>query len=98
MTGSGSVAATGNVVNVDAGEMSFDPTCVLDVHPGRLTLIVYNSTSDWHNFSVPAQHVDRVLPVHAAVLVRVVLGHSPVVFVCKYHRAAGMVGILVPAA
>ena len=92
----GSARATGNVINLDATDLSFSPTCISDVPAGTVTLVVLNSGTHWHNFSIPAQHVDRDLPADAAILVRVSVANAPVMFDCKYQRRRGMVGILIP--
>ena len=92
----GSASATGNVINLDATDLSFTPTCVSDVPAGIVTLVVLNTGTHWHNFSVPAQHIDRDLPADAAILVHVSVTNAPVTFNCKYQRRRGMVGILIP--
>jgi plastocyanin len=84
-------------VDVTARDFAFSPTCVLDVPQGVVTLVVHNAGSVVHNVSIAAQRIDRDVPVGATVSLEVSVGRVPIVFLCRYHRAAGMVGVLVPA-
>ena len=62
-----------------------------------VTLRVTNTGTMKHNVTIPEQGIDvDVLPGETVdVAVEVETGARPTVFVCKYHRTAGMVGALV---
>jgi plastocyanin len=92
----GSVDAPGRIIDVEARDFAFHPTCMLGVPSGTVTLVVHNAGAQLHNVSIAAQHIDRDVAVGATVRIQVVVGREPVVFVCRYHRALGMVGVLVP--
>jgi len=94
----GSAHATGRVIDVDARDFAFHPTCVLDVPNGTVTLVVHNVTAQLHNVQITSQHINRDIQPGATVTIAVHVTASPVVFVCKYHRALGMAGALIPAA
>jgi plastocyanin len=97
VTDHGSRAATGSTLTVDAANAAFTPTCFDHVPRGAVTLRVRNTGASLHNVQVTAQHVDvDVAPGHTAV-VHLTIGRDPVVYVCKYHRTLGMVGVLVPS-
>ena len=88
----------GAAVNeIDAGDSFFGPTCALNVPAGTITLRVTNMGTLKHNVSIPDQGIDvDVLPGETIdVAVDIEPGARPIVFVCKYHRTAGMVGALV---
>lgn len=97
VTDTGTATASGHVVRVEARDYAFDPTCVLGVASGVTTLVVHNTGTQLHNVSIASQGIDRDLQAGATISVRVQIGSRPVEFVCKYHRAIGMVGVLVPA-
>jgi plastocyanin len=97
VTKSGSQKFTGSVVSVMAANAAFTPTCVTDVPRGTVNLEVRNTGESLHNVQIISQHIDEdVAPGHT-VTVRVTVGTQPVVYVCKYHRTLGMVGVLIPA-
>ena len=53
--------------------------------------------NDWlHNLSVPGQSVDKDVAPGQTIAVRVKVTGAAVPYFCKYHRAAGMVGALLP--
>ncbi len=85
------------VIEIDAGDSFFAPTCALNVPAGVVTLRVTNTGTMKHNVTIPEQGIDvDVLPGETVdVAVEVEAGARPTVFVCKYHRTAGMVGALV---
>jgi plastocyanin len=96
VTDRGSRKATGAVVTVVGANSAFTPTCITDVPRGTVVLSVRNTGKVLHNVQIAAQHVDvDVAPGHT-IKVRVTIGSKPVVYVCKYHRDLGMVGILIP--
>jgi plastocyanin len=85
------------VIEIDAGDSFFAPTCALNVPAGAVTLRVTNTGTMKHNVTITEQGIDvDVLPGETIdVDVDVTAGAAPLVFVCKYHRTAGMVGALV---
>jgi len=96
VTDRGTRAATGTTLTVDAANAAFTPTCFDDVPQGTVTLRVRNTGASLHNVEVTAQHVDVDVAPGRTVVVHVRVGRAPVVYVCKYHRSLGMVGILIP--
>jgi len=97
-TYTGTAHATSHVIDVEARDYAFHPTCVLDVPTGTVTLVVHNVTAQLHNVQIADQHIDRDVNAGATVSIPVRIASSPVVFVCRYHRALGMAGALIPAA
>ena len=93
----GSQAATGSSVAIEALDVKFSPTCTTGVPTGTVTLTVHNGGTLLHNVSIPDQHIDRDVAPNATITVQVQVAKTPVVFFCKYHRVSGMVGVLVPA-
>jgi plastocyanin len=90
VTKSGTQKFTGSVVSVMAANAAFTPTCVTDVPRGTVSLEVRNTGESLHNVQITSQHIDEdVAPGHTITV--------PVVYVCKYHRTLGMVGVLIPA-
>jgi plastocyanin len=98
VTDHGTRAATGTTLTVDAANAAFTPTCFDAVPRGAVTLRVRNTGKSLHNVQVTAQHVDVDVAVGRTVVVHLHVDRAPVVFVCKYHRSLGMVGVLVPTA
>lgn len=92
----GSRIASGAAASVDAQDVKFTPSCTTGVPAGTFSLTVTNTGSLLHNVSISAQHIDKDVAPGATVTVQVQIGTTPVVYFCKYHRASGMVGILVP--
>ena len=92
----GSKAATGSAITVDAQDVKFTPSCTTAVPAGTFSLTVTNTGSLLHNVSIPDQHIDKDVAPGASVTVQVQIGTTPVVYFCKYHHASGMVGALVP--
>ena len=93
----GSKAAGGSTIDIEAQDVKFSPTCTTSVPSGTVTLTIHNSGSLLHNISIPDQHIDHDIAVGATVTVQVDVGAAPVTYFCKYHRGGGMVGVLVPA-
>jgi plastocyanin len=96
VTDRGDQRASGSAIEVDGANASFDPTCITAVPPGIVTLTVRNTGQSVHNVEITSQHIDSDIAPGHAVTVRVRVGNEPVVFVCKYHRSLGMVGVLIP--
>lgn len=96
VTNAGTRAATGTTLTVDAANAAFTPTCFDAVPRGTVTLRVRNTGKSLHNVQLTAQHVDVDVPVGRTVVVHLHVDRAPVVYVCKYHRSLGMVGVLVP--
>lgn len=93
----GAQAATGASLSLTADDSFFSPTCFTGVSGGTVTLTVSNHGSALHNVSVDAQGIDMDVSPGQTVTVHVtVKAGSPLTFFCKYHRASGMQGALVP--
>jgi hypothetical protein len=92
----GIVAATGSQLSIEASDFFFSPTCVSGVHSGAVTLIVHNGGVTLHNVSIPSLHIDMDMTPGQTITVHVLMGKAPLVFFCKYHRGAGMLGALLP--
>ena len=92
----GTVAATGSRPSIEAGDFFFSPTCMTGVHSGAITLTVHNRGVTLHNLSIPSLHIDMDMTSGQTITVHVLMGKAPLVFFCKYHRGAGMLGALLP--
>ena len=89
-------AATDGAVTVDAGDFFFSPTCVVNPAGATVTMTVTNSGAILHNVSVADQGIDVDIAPGETVVVEVAVGDTPLSYICKYHRTAGMVGGLIP--
>ena len=49
-----------------------------------------------NHLSIPSLHIDRDMAPGLTVTMHVLKGSNPLVFFCKYHRGAGMLGALLP--
>jgi plastocyanin len=92
----GVAAAAGPRLQVQAGDSFFAPTCQTGVRSGTVTLLVRNTGRMLHNLSIPGQRVDRDVLPGQTITLRVKVAGAAVPYFCKYHRAAGMVGSLLP--
>jgi plastocyanin len=92
----GAQAAAGPRLQVQAGDSFFAPTCQTGVRPGTVTLLVRNTGRILHNLSVPAQKLDKDVAPGQTITVTVKVAGKALPYFCKYHRAAGMVGSLLP--
>jgi plastocyanin len=93
----GAVAASGSQLSIEASDFFFSPTCVTGLHSGTITLTVHNGGVVLHNVSIPQLHIDQDMSPGQTITVVVKMGSTPLVFFCKYHRASGMLGALIPA-
>jgi plastocyanin len=93
----GAAAASGSQIPIEASDFFFSPTCVTGLHSGTLTLRVHNMGVVLHNVSIPALHIDQDMSPGQTITVVVKMGSTLLVFFCKYHRASGMLGALIPA-
>jgi len=93
----GAVAASGSQLSLEASDFFFSPTCVTGLHSGAITLTVHNGGVVLHNVSIPQLHIDQDMSPGQTITVQVKMGSTPLVFFCKYHRASGMLGALIPA-
>jgi plastocyanin len=93
----GVAAASGSQIAIEASDFFFSPTCVTGLHNGTITLRVHNGGVVLHNVSLPALHIDQDMSPGQTITVVVKMGNTPLVFFCKYHRASGMLGALIPA-
>jgi plastocyanin len=96
VTDKGQRQATSATIELDAASAAFAPTCVTDVPRGTVTVVVHNTGAVIHNFEIAAQHIDVDIKPRQSATIHVTVGSAPVVFVCKYHRALGMVGVFLP--
>ena len=96
-TDTGSARATGRVIDIEARDYDFHPTCIVDVPVGAITLVVHNVGSQRHNVSIASQGIDRDVAPGATVSFAIRMPRVPLLFVCKYHRGLGMAGALYPA-
>ncbi|HUI48925.1 MAG TPA: hypothetical protein VL119_09525 [Acidimicrobiia bacterium] len=96
ITNRGVERATGSSLDVDGANASFSPTCFTEVPRGIVTLTVRNTGQTIHNIEIAAQHIDVDIAQGRSITVRVRVGSVPVVFICRYHRYLGMVGVLIP--
>ena len=96
VTDKGTGAAKGTHVTVDAANAAFAPTCITGVPHGVVTLSVRNTGAVVHNVEIAAQQIDVDVAPRDSVAVRLRVGDDPVVYVCRIHRALGMVGVLIP--
>jgi plastocyanin len=92
----GAQAASGPRLHIQAADTFFAPTCQTGVRPGTVTLLVHNTGRILHNLSIPRQGVDKDVAPGQTITVTVRVTAAAVPFFCKYHRAAGMVGSLLP--
>jgi hypothetical protein len=93
----GAAAASGSQISIEASDFFFSPTCVTGLHSGTITLRVHNMGVVLHNVSISALHIDQDMSPGQTITVVVKMGSTPLVFFCKYHRASGMLGALIPA-
>jgi len=89
--------ANGEVV-IDAGDFFFGPTCAVSDAGVTVTMTVTNSGGILHNVSVADQSIDVDLQPGETIVVDIAVADAPLVYICKYHRTAGMVGALLPGA
>lgn len=62
-----------------------------------MTLRVSNTGALKHNVTITDQGIDVDVARGETVNVDVQVGSAPLVFICKYHRTAGMVGAVLPS-
>lgn len=99
ITDKGLVTADGPGMNVSAGDFFFQPTCIAAPDGGTFTLKVTNTGAILHNVTIADQNIDVDVAVGETVEIPISLtGPDPLVYVCKFHRTAGMVGAVLPPA
>jgi plastocyanin len=92
----GSVALSGDSIEIDAGDFFFDPTCVTASSSGTISVTVTNTGNALHNLTVSDQGIDKDVQVGDSITVKVKLPRSgSLPFLCKYHSASGMQGAFV---
>src|SRR2546425_4892787 len=89
--------ASGSQLSIEAGDFFFSPTCITSVPGGTVTLIVHNAGVTLHNVSIPSLHIDMDMAPGQTISVHLKLGKTPLVYFCKYHVGAGMLGALLPS-
>lgn len=93
----GAQPRSGSSLTMTAGDSYFSPTCLTGVGAGTVTLKITNTGTALHNITVDAQGIDSDIPARQSVTMKVaVAAGAPLTFFCKYHRASGMQGALVP--
>jgi YVTN family beta-propeller protein len=82
-------------VHLEADDYYFEPT-VLRGQPGQtVKLVIENESGTLHNLSLPAQGLDKDIPLKGSVEVEVTFPPSGELrFFCKFHSALGMHGAL----
>ena len=93
----GAAAGSGSQISIEASDFFFSPTCVTGLQSGTITLTVHNGGVVLHNVSIPELHIDQDMSPGQTITVQVKMGSVPLMFFCKYHRASGMLGALIPA-
>ena len=88
--------ATGAAATIDAGDFFFSPTCVVNDVGDTITMTVTNSGGILHNVSIADQGIDVDVVPGETIEVSFELGDAPLLYICKYHRTAGMVGAVIP--
>ena len=83
-------------LRMEADQYYFAPTFLQGAPGQRLTLTIENEDNRLvHNFSLPAQQIDRDIPIDGAEIIDVVFPESgALLFLCKYHSSSGMNGEL----
>ena len=93
----GSAVASGSQLSIEASDFFFSPTCMTSVPGGTVTLTVHNAGVVLHNVSIPSLHIDMDMAPDQTISVHVQMGKTPLVYFCKYHVGAGMLGALLPS-
>lgn len=93
----GVATAEGGAMTISANDFFFQPTCVRAGGVDTVTLKVTNTGSILHNVTIADQSIDVDVAPGASVEVHVKVAAAPVVYVCKFHRTAGMVGAVLPS-
>jgi plastocyanin len=92
----GSAPVSGSEMALKAGDIFYEPTCTTGVRAGTLKVKVRNTGAILHNFSITDQGIDKDVDKGQTVEIDVKVAGAPVRYFCKYHNAAGMVGVLIP--
>jgi plastocyanin len=92
----GSAPASGSEVVLGGGDFFFEPTCTTGVQAGTVKVKVRNAGQILHNFSITGQGIDKDVDKGQTVEIEVKVEAAPVLYFCKYHKAAGMAGVLIP--
>ena len=86
------------VVQVDAEDYAFRPASVAERPGTPLRLRVTSRSSTLHNFTLPAQRIDRdIAPGDTVEIELAVPASGSVPFFCKFHAALGQRGELIAA-
>src|SRR5712692_8441613 len=93
----GTAAASGSQLSIEASDFFFSPTCMTSVSGGTVTLTVHNAGVVLHNVSIPSLHIDMDMAPGQTIIAHVKMGKTPLVYFCKYHVGAGMLGALLPS-
>jgi plastocyanin len=94
-TNRGSVAVTGDTIEIVAGDAYFDPTVLTGPAGQQLQLTVRNQGKALHNIAIDGQGIDQDIKAGATATVQVRVPTSgAVTFVCKYHLPQNMRGEL----
>lgn len=93
----GSAVASGSQLSIEASDFFFSPTCITSVPGGTVTLTVHNAGVVLHNVSIPSLHINMDMAPGQTIIVHLKMGKTPLVYFCKYHVGAGMLGTLLPS-
>jgi plastocyanin len=92
----GSAPAAGAEVSLNGGDFFFEPTCTTGVTAGTVKVKVRNTGQILHNISIADQGIDKDVDKGQTIEIDVKVDQGPIRYFCKYHKAAGMVGVLLP--
>jgi YVTN family beta-propeller protein len=85
------------VVQMDAEDYGFRPTSVAERAGTLLRLRVTSRSSTLHNFTLPAQRIDRDIAPGETVEIELEVPASGSIPFCKFHAALGQRGELIAA-
>jgi uncharacterized cupredoxin-like copper-binding protein len=85
----------GKTVNLDINDDYFEPTAIKGTRLQKLAVVLKNYGKHRHNFTLPAEGIDRdVAPGRTETVVVHIPGSGEIGFYCKYHKRLGMSGAL----
>jgi hypothetical protein len=93
----GAAAGSGNQPAIEANDFFFKATCVTQVPVGTVTLTVHNAGRALHNVSIPSLNVDMGVAAGQTISVKLMMGNTPLIYFCKYHKSVGVYGALLPS-
>ena len=83
-------------VNLDLNDDYFEPTVIKGTRRQKLAVVLKNYGKHLHNFTLPAEGIDRdVAPGKTETVIVHIPRSGEIGFYCKYHKQVGMSGGLV---